>query len=109
MTSVLHDVRCGRRTWRAQPSVAALDVLTLLLGTGVHVVASGLARALLLRPLPAVDSAGRFVSSQLYGVSAEQPWVLLLAGAITLAIGVASATGPAVRALRTAPADGVRE
>jgi ABC-type antimicrobial peptide transport system permease subunit len=85
----------GASAWRVAASLAGRS--SLAVGAGLCVGLSG------------AVSAGRLVSSQLYGVSQEQPWVLLLAGAITLAISVLAATGPAVRAIRTAPAEALRE
>ncbi len=52
---------------------------------------------------------GRFVASLLYGVEPAEPWVLTLAGVLTLAVTALAAAGPAARALATAPAAALRE
>ena len=58
MSSILQDIRYGLRNWRTQPTVVAIVILTLALGIGVNVVVFSLVEALVLRPLPAVTSAG---------------------------------------------------
>jgi len=85
----------GARAWHVVASLAGRSGLAV--GAGLVV---GIAGAVLLE---------RFVSSLLYGVRPAQPWVLALAGAITLAVGVLAAAGPAVRAIRSAPALALRE
>ncbi len=85
----------GASAWRVAASLAGRS--SLAVGAGL---AAGIFGAV---------SAERFVSSQLYGVSPGQPWVWLLAGGATLAIGAMAAIGPAVRAIRTTPAEALRE
>jgi predicted permease len=51
----------------------------------------------------------RFVASLLYGVRPVDPWVLALAGTLTLAVAALAAVGPAARAVATAPASALRE
>jgi putative ABC transport system permease protein len=85
----------GASPWRIAASLAGRS--SLAVGAGLSV---GLTGAVV---------AGRFVASQLYGVSPGQPWVLLLAGATVLGVGALAAAGPAARSIRTAPAEALRE
>jgi hypothetical protein len=48
-------------------------------------------------------AAGRFVASQLYGVSPRDPWVIALCAAVLVAVSVVACLAPARRATRVDP------
>jgi uncharacterized membrane protein YccC len=52
---------------------------------------------------------GRFAASLLFGVHPADPWVLAAAVLMALGVGIAAGIGPAVRAMKTPPAMGLRE
>ena len=93
--SALHDSRCART--RAPSSVeygSARDVLRLVVGQGMTVVAIGLAIGLL-----ATFGATRWVSSLLFGV---KPWdvpTLLAVSGLLIAVSLAASLVPPRRAV----------
>jgi putative ABC transport system permease protein len=79
------------------------DVLRLVMGEGLSLVATGVACG-----LASAIGLGRFVASQLYGVSARDPVSLTLAAVILLSAGVVAGLRPAWRAARVDPVIAMR-
>jgi len=82
MSPFTDDVRYALRGWHGRPAFALVAVLTLVLGVGVTTTAFSLVEGLILRPLPAVDDAGRVLltkgnplSSHTYRTFAERQGV----------------------------------
>ena len=53
--------------------------------------------------IPAAIGAGRFVSSQLYGVNADDPWIAVSTVALLAVVSAAAGLVPARRASRIDP------
>ncbi|MGH9415749.1 MAG: FtsX-like permease family protein [Terriglobales bacterium] len=79
------------------------DVLRLILGQSLGVLAAGLGAGWLL-----YFYLARYLSALLFGVRALDPATWLGAGAVLLAAGVLASLVPARRALRVNPADSLR-
>jgi ABC-type antimicrobial peptide transport system permease subunit len=58
--------------------------------------------------VPIVWAAGRFVSSQLFGISASDPWTILAVAAMLIGVSIAAAYVPARRAARVDPIQALR-
>jgi ABC-type antimicrobial peptide transport system permease subunit len=80
------------------------DVLRQVMGEGVRIVAIGIALGIAL-----ALTAGRLVSSLLYGVEPSDPAVLLLVTASLLLVAMLAALLPAWRAARVDPVTALRE
>ena len=79
------------------------DRLIALLAAGFGLLATVLASIGLAIGIPAAMALGRFVSAQLYGIEARDPWI---AGATMLLLALVSAAAgliPATRASRIDP------
>jgi hypothetical protein len=74
------------------------DVLKLVVGDGVRVVAAGVVLGVVLALV-----GGRLVAAVLYGVKPSDPAAMLLAGGTLLVVSVIAALVPAVRAARVDP------
>jgi hypothetical protein len=79
------------------------DVVRLVFGEGLSIVAVGVAVGLLL-----AIALARLVASQVYGVSARDPGVLGVAAILVLSIGVIASIAPAWRAMRVNPVEALR-
>lgn len=79
-------------------------VLRRFMRESIRLTAAGIALGLLL-----ALGAGRLLSSQLYGVSPRDPWVLLGASALLALAATAASWLPVSRALRVAPSAALRD
>lgn len=79
------------------------DVLKLVLGQGIRVVAIGVALGIVL-----ALAAGRLVSALLYGVRPGDPVALLIVSVSILAVAAAATLVPAWRAARVDPVTALR-
>lgn len=79
------------------------DVLSLVVGEGVRLVAVGVAAGVAL-----ALAAGKLIASMLYGVSPGDPVTLVVVASIMLATAVAAALMPAWRAARLDPVRALR-
>jgi ABC-type antimicrobial peptide transport system permease subunit len=79
------------------------DVLRLVLGEGLTLVAIGVALGIV-----SAIGLGRFVASQLYGVTTRDPISLTLAAIILLIVGVVAGLVPAWLAARVDPVEALR-
>ena len=84
----------------AQPG----DVLKLVLGHGMWLAGLGVAFGII-----AAAAIGPLLRSQLYGVSALDPLVFIIAPASLLAVAFVAAYQPAVRAMKVNPIEALRE
>jgi len=84
----------------AQPN----DVLKLVLGRGARLAAIGVGIGLL-----AALSVGSLLRSQLYGISAFDPFVFACVPVVLLAVALAAGYVPAMRAMRVNPIVALRE
>lgn len=80
------------------------DVLRLVVGEGVRVVALGAALG-----VAAALALGRLVESLLYGVTPRDPWAMAVAAAALLATGALASLVPAWRAGRVDPSQVLRQ
>ena len=83
---------------------ASRDVLGLVVGQGMRLVAIGLAA----RARPARGSLSRVLTSQLYGVSARDPLTYVGVALLLGAVALAASYLPARRALRVDPMASLR-
>jgi putative ABC transport system permease protein len=74
------------------------NVLRVILGEGVAVIASGLAMG-----LTGSLALTRFLSSLLFGVTATDPWTFACVSALLALVALAACYVPARRALRVDP------
>lgn len=81
-----------------------VDVLRMVLGQGLHTVAIGL-----LLGLAGALALGTLLASQLYGVGASDPRVLLAVVVALAAVALAACTVPALRAARLDPMLALRQ
>src|SRR5262249_17277699 len=81
----------------------AADVLRLVVGGGLRVVAAGVALGAIL-----ALAAGRLIATLLYGVTPHDPLVLGAVAVILLGVAVAAAAFPAWRASRVDPVESLR-
>ena len=58
--------------------------------------------------LPATWALARLAESQLYGVQANDPWILAGAAALIAVVAAAAALAPARRAMRIEPVQAIR-
>jgi putative ABC transport system permease protein len=79
-------------------------VLTMMLGEVVILIGIGLAIG-----LGSAIGAMRFIESLLYGVKANDPWILSLAAIVLAVVGTLAGFLPALRASRLDPRDALRE
>jgi putative ABC transport system permease protein len=79
------------------------NVIALVVGAGVRMVAAGVAIGLLLTLM-----AGRLVESMLYKTSPREPAVLVVVSIVLLLVAVAACLIPAWRALRVDPVVALR-
>jgi predicted permease len=80
------------------------DLLRLLLGRSVRLVAAGAAMG-----IAGGLSAGRLLESRLHGIAPSDPWSLVLATTMLVAVALASSFVPVWRAARLDPAVALRE
>ena len=95
--------RTGEIGLRVALGATRRDVLWLVLGETLVRVALGVVLG-----LAAAAASGRFIASQLFGVSARDPLTLTLAAVVLVFVAVLSSLMPAVRALRIDPAVALR-
>lgn len=80
------------------------DVLGMVTGQGLRLVAVGLAMGLAVAAV-----LGRFVEALLFGVTAHDPWAYAAATFGFAAVGVTACVVPALRAIRIRPGRALRE
>ena len=98
-------VLARRQEWAVRVALGArrADVVALVVRYGVRLAAVGCGLGLVIAMV-----GGRFIASQLYRVSAYDPWTLVSVLVVVLAIAIASALLPALRAARVVPMDAIR-
>ena len=103
VTSYAVSQRIGEIGIRLALGAQRRDVLRLVLGESLALVASGV-----LLGLPAAFGLSRLVESLFFGVSGSDPITLALAASLLLAVGMLSASLPAHRAARVDPMAALR-
>jgi predicted permease len=79
------------------------QLVRMLLGEGAAIVVAGLAIG-----IPLGIAASRLLSSQLYDVTAGDPWTVLTVGALLTSVAMAAALRPALGAARVDPSELLR-
>src|SRR6185503_9821219 len=79
------------------------NVLALVVGQGMKVVAAGLAAGAI-----AAFGLTRFIASRLYGISPTDPWVLAIVSMLLVLTALLACWLPARRAAKTDPMEALR-
>jgi hypothetical protein len=104
-STLSHDIGQRRHELgvRAALGATARDMITLVIGNGLRVIAIGAVIGCTL-----ALAGGRLVASLLYGVAPSDPRVLILVMLTLIAVGVAATVVPAWRASRVDPMEALR-
>lgn len=81
----------------------ARDIHRLMFGTGLRMIVPGIAIGII-----GALALGRVISTQLYGVSAANPFVLVSVAALLVAVALAACAIPTLRAARIPPMEALR-
>jgi putative ABC transport system permease protein len=104
-SALSHDVSQRRHELGVRAALGATikDIVMLVIGSGVRVVAIGAVAGCAL-----AIAGGRLVASLLYGVTPSDPMLLSLVTVVLLGVAMAAAAIPAWRASRADPMDALR-